>query len=358
MSDLNFAIDCRMSSFSGIGTYIRELVPRIIKFFPELDFLLLGYQNDMDLASLENWSAREFEADIYTVKEQLIFRKVLKNVDILWSPHYNISLLSPCPFFVTIHDLAHLSLRDTFGLVHRLYAKLFMKRAQKKAEDIFFISEFTKKEFLKHIGPTGGQVIYNGVNLSSLSERNLDLGTNKKFFLSIGNLKSNKNIGFLCRSFAQIVDKCNANLHIIGEYKGFRTGGVSKEELENICPGRIIFHGKVSSQYRNQALSEALALIAPSSYEGFGLPPLEALSVGTPVICSDIPVFKEVYSEAVSFFKLENTRELASLMLEIYNMPAEELKKIKIQGKVHAAKFSWDISAEKIARSVKSKMSL
>jgi len=345
------AIDCRMARMSGIGVYLRNLAPRCMALLAgEARFRLLGHDSAFSPPEACLWEGVPFDAPIYSIAEQMCILPLLRGCDALWTPHYPIPVLSRLPLAVTVHDLAHLALPDVFTGVQNVYARLMFQAVRFKAAELVFDSEFSRQEFLRHVGkPRGGMtVVHIGVDSAWMMDHPpAARAASTPYFLAVGNIKPHKNIRLLCRAFARIAGTCDADLVLAGEYAGFRTNEVSTEMLANIHPGRIRFIGAVEQKALYNLVAGAQALIFPSRYEGFGLPPLEALAAGIPVVASDIPPVHEVCAEHVRYFSPDSEEQLSQNLLEILAISPEERRMKGAAGRAHARQFSWKSTADK-----------
>lgn len=350
------AIDCRMARMSGIGVYLRNLAPLCMELLADVArFRLLGYDGAFPVPDGISWEAVSFDAPIYSIAEQLRMPPLLRGCDALWLPHYPVPLLTRIPLVTTIHDVAHLALPDLFTGIQKVYARLMFQIVRRKAAELLFVSEFSRQEFLRLVGtPRGGMTItHNGIDQDWFKLPPAYEPARPPYFLAIGNIKPHKNIPLLCRSFAKIAKKCTADLVLAGEHNGFRSAEASTETLAAICPGRVRFTGAVEQAELMRLMHGATALAFPSLYEGFGLPPLEALAAGVPVIASDIPPVREVCDEHAQYFSPNNEEQLAQAMLETLALSAHERQQRGEAGRAHARHFSWARSAETTAQILK-----
>src|SRR3712207_4177952 len=139
---------------SGIGTYLRNLVPLIISACPYAEFCLVGKLDEMSAhrwAHGKNVALVDCRAPIYSVAEQFeLFQKIPKGTELFWSPHYNIPLLYRGRLLVTVHDVLHLALPQYLGGLHkRLYAKAMFAALRRKADAVLCASNFTKDELVR-----------------------------------------------------------------------------------------------------------------------------------------------------------------------------------------------------------------
>ena len=346
------AIDCRMARMSGIGVYLRNLAPKcMVLLARDARFRLLGYDGAFAVPEDCQWECVSFDVPIYSIAEQARILPLLRGCDALWMPHYPIPVLSRLPLAVTVHDVAHLALVDLLTRIQRLYARFMFQAVRIKAAELIFVSEFSQREFLRYAGLPRGcmTVVHNGVDSAWLDCLPATITASKPYFLAVGNIKPHKNISLLCRAFARIASKCDVDLVLAGEYAGFRTSEASIETLASICPGRICFVGALEQKALIDLMTGAQALAFPSRYEGFGLPPLEALAAGIPVVASDIPPVREVCAEHAYYFSPGNEEQLSQKLIEILAVSPERRKIDKETGRVHAGRFSWEKAAQKTA---------
>lgn len=346
-----------MINSSGIGTYLCELLKRIV----EVDFfniILLGKANFLkQYAWLDRLNVKviNFEAAIYSLEEQIEFLKLVpKQTDVFWAPHYNIPLSYHGKLLVTVHDVFHLAKPEFVNGFHkRLYAKTMFYALSCKADAIITVSHFTKNELFKYINFNEDNVypIYNGVDrrwFSIIKEKK----TIKPYFLYVGNVKPHKNLTRLLEAFNLIADKIQHNLIIVGKRDGFITADTNITKLALCLGDRVEFTGYVSDEELQQYFVNADALVYPSLYEGFGLPPLEAMACGCPVVLSDIPVLSEVCSDAALFFDPLSISDMAQKLLHIIKDKSLRENLVK-RGLARAAQFTWEEAVDSTFNAIK-----
>lgn len=352
------ALDCRMLGMSGIGVYLQNLIPLVLQGLPQCRFRLIGNPTKigaLPLTGLENGATdaavdiHPCLAPIYSIQEQALLPLAARGADLLWVPHYNIPLLTTVPLLVTVHDVAHLVLPEvTRSLARHSYARLLFAGVRCKARTILCVSQFTADEFVRLVGRPRGEmrVVHNGVDAAWFTEGEKPADTREEqasapYFIAVGNLKAHKRVDLLCRAFAAVQDKLPHNLLLVGKHDGFISGGQSVADLMALAPGRIHCTGAIDTPHLRTLVRHAAALVFPSSYEGFGLPPLEAMAAGVPVIAADIPPVREVCGPWVRYFTVDNEAMLAQRLLELaagalHDIPAAQH---------HAAQFSWSSAA-------------
>lgn len=319
------AIDCRMLNASGIGAYIRGVLPFILQ--SNNDFLLIGKKDELQLFSGHN-NTRIIECDIkpFSIKEIIFFPpKILKHVnkaDLFFTPYFNIPSNLKIPVYTVIHDVIFADLPEiTSKIGHKLRIS-FYKRAYRKSTKIFTVSEFSKSRIEYHFG-TDKPVI---VTHSAIQQIFLDYKECKKeqikknTIIFIGNIKKHKGLACLLEAFILLKEhKLNYKLLIIGNKDSFRSADYSTiEKINSLSDDSISFSGYISDTQLMEYIAESKLLVQPSLYEGFCLPPLEAMVLGTKALISDIPVLKEIYSQyPVTLFNAGDSIDLKNKILEI-----------------------------------------
>lgn len=365
------AVDCRMLGMSGIGVYLENLVPEVVRCLPQYRFRLMGDAGKiaaLPLPALESGSTKgdvdihACHAPIYSLQEQARLPWAARGADLLWVPHYNIPLFTTVPLLVTVHDVAHLVLPEvTRSFARHNYARLLFAGVRHKARTILCVSQFTADEFVRLVGTPHGKmrVVYNGVDAGWFAEEEKLAEKRQEetppYFIAVGNLKAHKRIDLLCRAFAAVKDKLPHNLLLVGKHDGFISGGQSVQELMDLAPGRIHCTGAIDTARLRHMVREATALVFPSSYEGFGLPPLEALAASVPVIAADIPPVREVCAEWATYFPVDDEAKLATMLVNVAsaNPAAPSLNTADTAGaRQHAARFTWQAAGEAVAMEI------
>jgi len=320
---MKIAIDCRMYSQSGIGTYLREILPYILK--EKYEFLLIGDMDKIGHLEYENIEILHCKIPIFSVKEAIGFPvKKINECDRFYTPNYNIPWGIKIPIFSTIHDVVFLDMPEiTNSYIGFKIRKLFLKRAVKISEVIFTVSNFSKSRIEKYFGiEKKKNVTGNGISNHIIEHKHqiYDKNYNEDYIIFVGNFKKNKGLKILLDAF-EIAKKngYNKKLIIVGSLENFRTkDDVVLNYIKKFSRGDVIFTGYVNDEKLREMISNAFALVQPSLYEGFGIPPLEALFLGTEAIVSDIEVFKEVYSDLpVRYFKTEDSKNLAEVLIKL-----------------------------------------
>lgn len=336
-----------MMHHSGIGTYIRSLVPRILDARPQYRFTLIG---DPEHLSAVPWAThphvetRGCAAPIYSIREQIALRAAIpRDTTLFWAPHYNIPLSYRGRLAVTIHDVAHLALPRLFPGAHRrLYARTMYARVRCSADALLCMSDFTAREYTRLVGAgrAAPTTVYSGVEPSWFRIRREGPPHPRPFFLFIGNVKPNKNLRVLVSAFAKTQHLMGHDLVIVGRRDGFGIGAPEIPRLATALGDRVVFTGFVPRERLEQYVAFADALVMPSLYEGFGLPPLEAMAAGCPVIASSAASLPEVCGTAALYFEPSDCDALAGHLLRVAQ-DAPLRHELRTRGLARAAQFQW-----------------
>jgi glycosyltransferase involved in cell wall biosynthesis len=345
-------IDARMLTASGIGTYITHLVPEIIKALPEHSFSLLGQPEEIR-AVIRPQNARvtiiPTTAKIYSVKEQLELPGLIpKETKLFWSPHYNIPVFYRGPLLVTIHDVLHLAMPQYLeGWHKKAYANWLFWCLRKKATAILTDSQFSKEEIIRYT-PAGNQaisVVHLGIDENWFNVTKQQRPHERPYIIFVGNVKPHKNVRGLLEAFSLVKDKIPHNLVIVGKREGFISGDEGVARQAESLGQRVIFTGYVTDDVLKQYIAHAEALVLPSFYEGFGLPPLEAMACGCPVIVSKAASLPEVCGDAALYCDPYDPKDIAEKIKQLVANPSLQ-ESLRQKGLEQAKRFTWEQCAQ------------
>jgi glycosyltransferase involved in cell wall biosynthesis len=341
-----------MLGASGIGRYLSQLVPRLIGR-RELAFSLMGRPTEIahqGLAEAPGAEVIEADAPIYSLREQwVLWRSVPRATELFWSPHYNIPLAFRGRLLVTVHDVLHLARPEYVqGLHRRAYAKAMFAALARRASRIVCDSHFTADELARHAGvdPSSIVVVALGVDAGWFEQRAADAPPHPRpYFLCLGNVKPHKNLGAAVDAFARLADELPHDLVVVGRKDGFITGDRRVVERAARLGERVRFTGEVPDDRLGSYLRHAEALLFPSLYEGFGLPPLEAMASGCPVLASSAASLPEVCGDAALYFDPHRVDEIVTQIRRLVSSPAlaQELRE---RGWAQARRFTWERCAD------------
>lgn len=339
------AIDARMIEMSGIGTYIQNIINSgvydiaignadlIHKYAPQIDVV--------------NYSEK-----LYSPKNHFMFpEKELKKlgVNVVHFPHYDIPYFYSGEYVVTIHDLIHLKFPEFLpNRLAKLYAYILCKRACKKAKVVFTVSENSKKDMVEMLGvnPDKVHITYNAVDerFKKKEKKEVEylydkysIPRNKKIILYVGNLKPHKNLERLIEAFKGIRNK-ETILLLVG--KAFKGVTIEREENKKELKDRIICTGMVGASELVDLYNIADLFVFPSLYEGFGIPPLEAMKCETIVACSNTSSLPEVVGDAAYMFDPYDERSIAEAINRALEDSIDNQARI-VKGLERVKAFSW-----------------
>jgi glycosyltransferase involved in cell wall biosynthesis len=345
------AVDARMIEASGIGTCVAEWLPRLIAARPDLDFALLGpafVLRGLSWSQGSNVRVIGLDAPIYSVREQVALPlRVPDGTDLFWSPHYNIPLAWRGRLMVTIHDLAHIALPEFVGGAHRrAYARFMFRRISRSAAAIMTDSEFTRKEFERLVGVRRAtpEVVHLGVDPGWFQIAPSPSPHPGPYLIYVGNVKPHKNLGRLLEAFGQLPSSVKCDLLIVGKNEGFLSEDPAVRQGALRLGARVQLLGAVSQGLLKRYVAHAQALVLPSLYEGFGLPPLEAMACGCPAIVSRTASLPEVCGDAVLYCDPLDSASIAEAMSRVLTEP-ELRETMRCRGLERARRFTWERSA-------------
>ena len=360
---MRIAIDARKLRDYGIGTYVRNLLRHLSRLDRETEYVLLCRAEDCPTVETlgENFRAVVEPSPAYSVREQ--FRVPIdlrrEGIDLFHAPHYVLPPLTPCRSVVTIHDCIHL--RFPQYLPNKLgyaYARASLWFATHRSNRILTVSEASKRDILRYFRVPDGKidVIYNAIDervgepptadeVSRVRER---FQLNDPFILYAGNIKPHKNLERLIEAFHMLRRGGleHVKLLIIGDeiskYATLRRA-VHRYKLHKY----VRFFGFVPDRTLAVLYRLASVFVFPSLYEGFGLPPLEAMANGTPVITSNVSSLPEVVGDAALLVDPYEPEAIAAAMRRVLTEPALAAD-LRARGLDRAAAFSWERSVRRV----------
>jgi len=362
---MRIGIDARKLHDFGIGTYLQNLLKELVRIDDDAEYVVLCRADDVAWLAEVSPRLRPIvtRADNYSLREQIEvpWRLWRAGVSLFHSPHYVLPILVPCPAVVTIHDCIHLMFPQY--LPNRLaifYARLFMWWATRRARRVLTVSEASKRDILRfcRIPSDKVTVIYNAIDdrfrvpppdeeIERIRER---FQLHEPFVLYVGNVKPHKNLARLIEA----VHHLHANgydalkLLVIGsdisKYAELRRA-IHTHNLHRY----VRFLGFVPDRTLHILYRLASVFAFPSLYEGFGLPPLEAMACGAPVVTSNTSSLPEVVGDAAVLVDPTDARAIAEGLAHVLadrNLRAD----LQRRGVLRAQSFSWTESARAVRR--------
>src|SRR5688572_7205838 len=360
---MRIAIDARKLRDYGIGTYVRNLLRQLGRQASAHEYVVLCREADFEIVEEYGPRFRPIieTAGAYSVSEQFAVPIGLRReaVDLFHAPHYVLPPLTPCRSVVTIHDCIHL--RFPQYLPSRLgyaYARSSLWVAAHRSARILTVSEASKRDILRYfrVPESKVAVIYNAIDERFSEEPPADevmrvrerYQLNDPFILYAGNIKPHKNLERLIEAF-HIIRKGElefVKLLIIGDeiskYAALRRT-VHRYKLHK----HVRFFGFVPDATLAILYRLARVFVFPSLYEGFGLPPLEAMASGTPVITSNVSSLPEVAGDAAMLIDPYETDAIAGAMRRVL-MDDRLRDDMRERGLARAREFSWGRSVRRV----------
>lgn len=345
----------------GLGRYVSELVHALQKVDRENEYILFLKKENFHECQIvaPNFSKRLVDIPWYSLEEQMRMpREVrLAKVNLMHYPHWNVPVFSQVPFVVTIHDLILLedpsSARATTrgAFVHGVKSlgyRLALETAVHKSKHIVAISQETKRGILEYFRVPSGKisVVYNGVTPPSGAENvSLDaLNVHVPYFLHVGNRYPHKNLDMLLESFAKFCTTDKETMLVLAGKCDIFTQKLQTLARDLGVSGRVAWIDSPTDSMLARLYMDAQLVITPSRLEGFGIPPLEALSFGTRVAASRASSLPEVLHDCVRYFDPDDIRGLVRMMHEAIIAP-ELWSSLRQKGIALAGSYSWDKTA-------------
>lgn len=366
---MKIGIDCRLagSEHAGIGRYIDQLVNHLVKDTKSQWILFFSNKKQAQsvlptkLRNQKHISIVYAPIKHYTLREQLLLPGIIakQKLDLLHVPHFNIPIFYFGKMVVTIHDLLWHDHRGNsvtalpvwqYWLKYIFY-RLITRAAAGKSSQIIVPSNTIKQTLINYYPKSSKKIniIKEGFP-QSFQEFAKKIGSksrNSKQLLYVGSLYPHKNVELVLRSLVQLPDY---KLVIAGSRSIFMKQTERKISKLNL-KDRVIITGYVDDFELTKLYLKSAALVQPSLSEGFGLTGLEALSLQTPVLASDIPIFREIYQDAAIYFDPRSVDSFTSAIKQLEKLNTSKFAK---KAKDTASEYSWKDMSEKTLEIYKS----
>lgn len=348
---MRIAIDARMistGSMHGIARYVYQHLQCLKSSKVEDEFFIFVNHNSPlhKTAWPEHMKLVDVKGSWISVRQQIELPYLLKklNIDLFHAPSFMAPIICPCRLLMTIHDLNHMVLPQFYTLFHQLYYQVFVRSCIKKSEFIITVSEFSKDEIVRNlsIDPEKVFVTYNGVSDNYrpvLDREQLQYVRDiyelpEKFIFCLANNKPHKNVHQLVRAY------CYSNL-TIPLVLACPVDASLIQIAENYGKKHLLYFSKfIAEEHLPSVYSMTHLFVFPSTYEGFGLPPLEALACGAPVVAARSSSLPEVVGDCAVFADPFDYQDIARA-LELGCNDQGLRSKLQRQGQAHVEKFSW-----------------
>lgn len=272
-------------------------------------------------------------------KDMFFLSKITMNNDLYISPGYNGPVFGTNKAIITVHDLMHLNFPDYFSLKNRVYYYFVVRRIIRNSPLVFTVSNFTREEICKwaKVDKDKIVVLYNGLDRQFYHENVEPIVREKPYFFYVGNNKPHKNLVRLIRSFylSGLQDRCDLLLSC----------SITKE-IEDIVAeldiqDSVIFLNGIEEEMLPRYYKGAIATTMVTLYEGFGLPIIESMAVGTPVITSNVTSMPEIAGDAAFLADPYSVDSIANGMKMVFE-DADLRSDLSAKGLERAKDFSWD----------------
>jgi len=389
---LKILIDCRFwgPKHTGLGRYSKNLVKNLLAIDQKNQYILFFRHRiikDFKISQFANVKAVSLKIPHYSLKEQLLLPFLLRKIkpDLVHWPHFNLPFFFGRPYAVTIHDLIKhysrgmetTSRHPATYFIKYLGYKLVFGRAIKKAKKIIVPSTVIKKQLLGYYPKLRQEkikVVYEGIEEKFSQAKNKKANfrpclkvlkkykISKPYLVYTGNVYPHKNIRRLILAVKIVnnqrpVSAPALNL-VIACSRDVFWQRLKKQIAEFKADSFVNLAGFIPDQDLPAVYSQAEAFISPSLMEGFGLPGLEAMAAGCPVVCSKIPVFKEIYGKAACYFNPNDVNSIKAKIQALINWPPAKRREKVRQSLNQVKKYSWQSCAQETLKIYESCLSL
>ena len=355
--------------YSGVSSYACNLLNEILKKDKTNDYIFFynSFRNPqvpLPFCDRENVKIAKYSlpnkflnyAGFSLLNRPLLDRSLA--VDFFFMPHINhIALQRYDRLVLTIHDLSFMRNPEYFSARKNIWHKMIgVKSLIRKSARVVAVSENTKRDIIELCDVDEGkvEVIYSGLNFSADDVRRVEIGNSTRdkyglvrpYIFFLGNIEPRKNIVSIIKAYERMcIDKnFECDLVLAGE-SGWKCANIYETVKYSPSSDRIRFLGYVSESERIELYKNAVMLIFPSFYEGFGFPPLEAMACGTPVITSNISSLPEITGSSAILVNPHDIGDIYQAMKMLID--DESLREdYKRRGKERAKNFMWSKAAE------------
>jgi glycosyltransferase involved in cell wall biosynthesis len=344
-------IDARNDQ-AGIGRYTFSLIRELAQLDRENEYVLfLSHDRFASYAAPRaNFRAVEAEIPWFTIREQLQLPRLVarERLDLMHYPHLTVPLATRTPFVVTVHDLNYLdAAADSGSRLRRAGYRVELAKAR-RARRLIAVSEHTRDTIVRElrVDPERIAVTYEAADPPGGVEPDASVldrfGVDSPFFLYVGAAYPYKNLERLIDAFAKLAG--NHKLVLAGDQEHFGPA-LRSHAADAGLAGRVVFPGRVSDAELAALYGRALAYVFVSRSEGFGLPGLEAMSAGLPVVAASAGSLPEIYGDAARYCDPYDVDSIADALAEV--AADEQLRSRLVSlGREQAAEFSWRRTAE------------
>ncbi len=348
---------------AGIGQCIINLVKNIMDIDTENEYFLFSYDKiELPFSLKKNWTFVNYgggkhpQVRYFTKLPQIL--RQLKIEVFFGTRHYLPPFNSKIRYVALVHDLIPLRMPELFTKRHLSRFRIFTRLCKYQADSYIAVSKATKADIMKymHIPKEKIQVIYEGANPDFTPERDEEgiaetmkrFGITEKYLLCLSTVEPRKNMLRTIQAYESYVLKNSLpyKLVIVGG-KGWKDGEIYDYVNKHQLQEHVLFTGYVSNQDVKNIYANATLFIYASLYEGFGIPVLEAMQSGVPVITSNVSSMPEVAGKACLLVDPYNIEEIRDAIVTVLNSPKLQAD-MRSKGIKQASKFSWRKCSEEV----------
>ena len=353
---------------TGIGWYSHHLIESIAAREDSLEGLIFNLcsRHELNLDELglskimvNEWMPYSLYRRIWSFLPIGYHHMFREKCDIYHFLNYIVPPAVEGKVILNVYDMVYKRYPETMHERTLKNLERYLKNLKDKVDRIVTISEFSKSEILEFIefDPQKIHVVYPGVNKEKYSEifdsktkgQVLNhYGITKPYFLFVGTIEPRKNIGLVINAYEKFI-KENGPTHqlVLVGMKGWGTDVISPQQRQLIGEENIVMTGYISEEEKVMLYQDATAFVFPSFYEGFGMPVTEAMAASTPVILSDIPVFREIAGEGALYVDPHDPDELCLAMNRLINESSLRERLIE-EGQLRVQEYTWEKAAAKM----------
>ena len=356
---------------AGVGVYATHLIDRLAAAYPEHRFYVLAQNDDpdMDFSRFGNVTMLWVHAGLFRIfpfrvaLEQFLLPllAVRHKIDIVHSLHYAFPLFMPAARrIVTIHDMTFFRFPELHERLKVAYFRFFLRASARIPEGLIFISEATHADYRARFASPRGRAftiphgtVQPRAPLPEEVKETLDrLNVQRPFVLYVGTLEPRKNIARLVRAFGSIAGENAGVMLVLAGKRGWGNSEMDRALAASPYKDRIRMPGFISDADKFCLLASTAAFVYPSCYEGFGLPVLEGLAVGAPIVTTNVSAMPEIARDAAVLVDPDSEEELVQAMRRVLEDSSLEAQ-LRDAGLRRAAAFTWERTAAMTLRAYK-----
>jgi glycosyltransferase involved in cell wall biosynthesis len=357
---MHIMVDGRMISNTGIGRWIQNIVTHLVKIKSDHKITVLVNRDSERVRSFGIETRRlHFSAPAYSLREQMLLPLELRSgrPDVVHYPNFNLALADRTPAVLTLCDLIYYLFPQACpSWIGHQYARWMIRMAARKARRIITLSEYSKRDMVRHLGCPESKiaviypaidcaVFHDGQKSATVAAATHRLGIQKPYIFYTGNHEPRKNLALLVDAYRKLAKRKQYQL-VLGGHIDSRRQAFYDSIHDLVASGDVILCGEIAESDLPLLYAGAELFVFPSTYEGFGLPPLESMAAGVPVVCSSSTSLPEVVGDAAITFDPQSLDDLLKAMNLVLGSKqlAGELRE---KGRQQVQRFSWQTAAER-----------